>query len=66
MPPKKAENKTENKPTKKTKTSKKKTKRPPNAWATLVKKTMDEKNLKMKEAIKYIKDNNLYTPKEKK
>ena len=35
-------------------------KRPPTAWQTLVKQVMTEKQLNMKNAIKYIKDNNLY------
>jgi hypothetical protein len=32
----------------------------PNAWQTLIKNTMKEKGLSMKESIKYIKSNNLY------
>ena len=36
------------------------TKRQPTAWMLLVKKTISEKGLSMKEAIKYIKANNLY------
>jgi hypothetical protein len=35
-------------------------KRPPTAWQTLVKQVMTEQKLNMKNAIKYIKDNNLY------
>ena len=31
-----------------------------NVWQTLIKSTMKDKNLSMKEAIKYIKSNNLY------
>lgn len=34
--------------------------RQPNAWQTLIKNTMKEKGLSMKESIKYIKSNNLY------
>ena len=36
------------------------TKRQPTAWMLLVKKTISERGLSMKEAIKYIKANNLY------
>lgn len=32
----------------------------PSAWQTLIKNTMKEKGLNMKEAIKFIKSNNLY------
>lgn len=35
-------------------------KKKPSVWQTLIKNTMGEKQLTMKEAIKYIKDNNLY------
>ena len=35
-------------------------KRPPTAWQTLVKQVMNEQKLNMKNAIKCIKDNNLY------
>ena len=35
-------------------------KRPPTVWQTLVKQVMTEQKLNMKNAIKYIKDNNLY------
>ena len=35
-------------------------KRKPTAWQTLIKNTMKSKTLNMKEAIKYIKENNLY------
>ena len=38
-------------------------KRPPTEWQTLLKKTMTEQKLNMKNAIKYIKDNNLYQKK---
>ncbi len=34
--------------------------RKPNAWQTLIKNIMAEQGLTMKEAIKYIKSNNLY------
>ena len=37
-----------------------KVKRQPTAWMLLVKKTISERGLSMKEAIKYIKANNLY------
>ena len=35
-------------------------KKPPTAWQTIIKNTMKEKGLSMKEAINYIKSNNLY------
>jgi hypothetical protein len=35
-------------------------KRKPTVWQTLIKTTMNEKGLNMKEAIKFIKENNLY------
>ena len=35
-------------------------KKQPSAWQTIIKNTMKEKGLTMKEAIKYIKSNNLY------
>ena len=35
-------------------------KKPASAWQTIVKNTMKEKNLKMIDAVKYIKSNNLY------
>ena len=38
-------------------------KRPPTAWQTLVKQVMTEKKLNMKDAMKYIKENNLYQKK---
>ena len=38
-------------------------KRPPTAWQTLVKQVMTEKQLNMKDAMKYIKENNLYQKK---
>ena len=34
--------------------------RKPTVWQTLIKNTMKDKGLSMKEAIKYIKSNNLY------
>ena len=37
-----------------------KVKRQPTAWMLLVKKTISERGLSMKESIKYIKANNLY------
>ena len=38
-------------------------KRPATAWQTLVKQVMTEQKLNMKNAIKYIEDNNLYQKK---
>ena len=38
-------------------------KRAPTAWQTLVKQVMTEKKLNMKDAMKYIKENNLYQKK---
>jgi hypothetical protein len=38
-------------------------KRPQTAWQTLLKQTMTEQKLNLKDAIKYIKDNNLYQKK---
>ena len=38
-------------------------KRPATAWQTLVKQVMTEKQLNMKDAMKYIKENNLYQKK---
>ena len=38
-------------------------KRAPTAWQTLVKQVMTEQKLNMKDAMKYIKDNNLYKKK---
>jgi hypothetical protein len=38
-------------------------KRPPTEWQTLLKQTMTEQKLNLKDAIKYIKDNNLYKKK---
>ena len=38
-------------------------KRPPTAWQTLVKQVMTEQKLNMKDAMKYIKENNLYQKK---
>ena len=35
-------------------------KKKPSVWQTLIKNTMQEKGLTMKDAIKYIKSNNLY------
>ena len=37
-----------------------KPKRPPTEWQKLLKKTREEKGLSLKDAIKYVKDNNLY------
>ena len=38
-------------------------KRPPTAWQILLKKVMSENKLNLKDAIKHIKDNNLYQKK---
>lgn len=40
--------------------SKNTTTRKPTEWQLLIKKTMSENSMKMKDAIKHIKDNNLY------
>ena len=37
-----------------------KPKRPPTEWQKLLKKTREENGLNLKDAIKYVKDNNLY------
>jgi hypothetical protein len=37
-----------------------KPKRAPTEWQKLLKKTREEKGLNLKDAIKYVKDNNLY------
>lgn len=40
--------------------AKPKTKREPTEWQKLLKKTREEKGLSLKDAMKYVKDNNLY------